>query len=417
MRPSEQQQRQVDALSSLLTKPDRPSIIQGVELATALDDPLVFEALISGVEIEPLPKVLAPARRYPSVKPGPLFQGAKTVQPWLDLAMVHLIAASEHPFRSKITSLALGSPRYRGSNRLQQLWLEGLERLTALTHLDLLVTDLAVDLAPLASFPRLTHLRIRGRTGSLDLPALEHLEVFNGVEVEFAPGTVFPNLHSFRGRVHGDDPISPELMPNLVDVEILGPLRVKGFESLGKVWCSRGQVELLDCTRVEHLRVSGRSFDAPDLRHIEILDQVGSLNMSQFDTVGGVRMNRTTRFVGGRFPAGTKLLDPKVVLWGPTLTDLSNIGELEGLEVLTMLRTKNPVSLDTLRHATSLRVLDIRNSPGITDLTPLVGLPSLETIVMGSRDSVAVPPELEHLINRARTRPKKAPVRKSRPAE
>ena len=400
MELSKKQQRQVDALSRLLTTPNKDTIVQGIELATALDDEVVFDKLLDGVRSGPPPQDVPPARRFPTLERGTLFEGAKENQSWLDLAMVHLVAASSSSLRAGVTSIALEARRVRGSKRRPKLWLDGLERLPSLTHLDLLVSDGGVDLAPLAAFPSLTHLRLRGRSGPLLLPALDHLEVFNGGEVEFAPGSRFASLRSFRGRIRSNDPISPELMPSLVDVETLGPAKIYGFESLGKLACNRGPVEVLDCTQVEQLRVSAPVFEAPHLRHVGMIDQVGNIDVSQFETVGGVRMNRTTRFSGGTFPKGAKLLSPRVILWGPTLTSLGNIGELSGLEVLSMLRTKQPVSLETLRHAADLRMLDIRNSPGITDLSPLIGLPKLETIVLSARDTQPIPPELVGVVKR-----------------
>ena len=61
---------------------------------------------------------------------------------------------------------------------------------------------------------------------------------------------------------------------------------------------------------------------------------------------------------------------------------------------LMMSRVRNPLSLEPLRHAQSLRVLDIRNSPGITDLSPLVDLPNLEILVIDDRSMDKIPAEL-----------------------
>ena len=61
---------------------------------------------------------------------------------------------------------------------------------------------------------------------------------------------------------------------------------------------------------------------------------------------------------------------------------------------LMMPRVRNPVSLEPLRQAHSLRVLDIRNSPGITDLSPLVDLPNLEVLVINDAGRREIPPEL-----------------------
>ena len=152
---------------------------------------------------------------------------------------------------------------------------------------------------------------------------------------------------------------------------------------------------------MKHLRVSRASFDAPDLRHVGTLDRASpDVDVSQLETLGAVKMPRASRFSGGVFPPGTELLDPTVVLWGPSVTDLGNIGELAGMEVLSMPRVSAPVSLETLRHAKELRVLDIRNSPGITDLSPLVGLPKLEVIVINDPGRFEMPPELAAMVQK-----------------
>ena len=44
-----QQHQQVQSLASLLTTPDRGSVLQAIEIAKALDDPLIFGALLDGV--------------------------------------------------------------------------------------------------------------------------------------------------------------------------------------------------------------------------------------------------------------------------------------------------------------------------------------------------------------------------------
>ena len=118
------------------------------------------------------------------------------------------------------------------------------------------------------------------------------------------------------------------------------------------------------------------------------------MDVSRLETLNEVRFNRTSKLSGGVFPNGTKLAHPRVNLWGPALNDLGNLGQLPGLEILAMTRVVAPISLETLRNATDLRVLDIRNSPGVTDLSPLIGLPNLEVIVVRKTDQLKVPDEL-----------------------
>ena len=400
---SDRQRQQVDGIASLVTQPDEASIRQGVELAAALGDQTVFAALLDGVEAPPpVPKKRAPHRRYPTLVRGSMFDQPDGEKPnrgqvWLDLAMAHLLAASEHPLRHTVRSLALGGPKGRATKPNPAVWLAGLERLTSLTHLDILLSpvDEGMDLAVLQQFPRLTHLRLRGPTLPGPVPSLEHLKVLDGMRVAFGADAAFPALKTIRGRFSIDTPINPSMMPSLTNVEARGGLRLEGYERLEKLWCHHGAVQAHGCQRIGRLRVISSSLDAPDLRHVGQLVGAGpGVDVSRLETLESVQLNQTAKYVGGDFPKGTKLAHPKVVLWGPTLADLGNVGELPGLEILSMLRVKAPVSLETLRHAKSLRELDIRNSPGITDLTPLIGLPNLEVIIVRDADPVPIPAEL-----------------------
>lgn len=395
---SDQQRRQVDAIASLLTQPDQAAIRQGIELATALDDQLVFAALTDGVEppTEVDEKQLRKTR-YPTLGRGVIFDGVEANQAWLDLAMAHLVAASGLPVRTEVRSIAIGARKGRPPSSMPSIWIEGLERLTSLTHLDLLLSPLerGLDLQVLERFPNLTHLRLRGSVSPGPIPALERLEVLDGVaQINFAPGAVFPALRSVRGRFD-QATFTSSLMPKLVDVNAKGHLRLEGFESLRQLRCNVAHIELPGCERVDYLSVFNSSLDAPELRHVGTLVGIEpGVDVSHLQTIGGLRLNRVSKFEGGTFPEGTRLLHHKVVLWGPVLADLGNIGELPGLEMLTLLLVKAPISLETLRNASDLRVLDIRNSPGITDFSPLVGLPNLEAIVVGRSDTRQFPDEL-----------------------
>lgn len=400
----DRQRQQVDAIASLLTQPDRASIRQGVELAAALDDEAVMAALTEGVK-PPLrmAKKRAAHRRYPTIRRGPVFDQVEDQDAWLDLALTHLVAASELPLRHRVRSLALGASRVRPSKPLPELWLDGLERFPSLTHLDLHLSaaDKGLDLGPLRRFPSLTHIRLRGSVLPGPLPGLDVLEVLDGVQIQFDPDAVYTALRSIRGRLFNEEPLTKSKMPSLVDLEVRGRVRLVGYESFGKLACHHGDAEVPECRRIDHLQVINTSFHAPDLRHIGTLVGLDhGVDVSRLETLDGVKLDRPSKFSGGRFPDGARLLHPKVNLSGPSLTDLGNIGELPGLEYLSLQRVQAPVSLETLRHAADLRVLDIRHSSGITDLSPLVGLRNLETIVVGTFNDRHVPEELADKIQR-----------------
>lgn len=398
MQLDERQQQQVEAIASLVTQPDRSAIRQGVELAAALGDQDVFASLLDGLTPVPAGTQFPHHRRFPTPSRATRFDSGSGNQAWLDLAMLHLLAASDLPVRTKITSIVLGTPMRKFSEPAPTLWLDGLERLSALSHLDLHLgsNDRDLDLGALERFESLTHLRIRGGASSGEIPSMKNLQHVDGARIRFASRAEFPALRSVRGRVLSTEPLNPEAMPSLVSVEARDGVNLVGFSSLERLWCARGDYEILGCERIEHLRVNASSFHAPDLRHVGVLDRLGeSVVVSQLETLGEVKLNLASR-LSGEFPKGTRLADPKVVLFGPAVTDLANVGDLPGMEVLLMTRVRDPISLEPLRQATDLRVLDIRNSPGITDLSPLVELPRLEVLVMTDRDRdrYEIPPEL-----------------------
>ncbi len=399
---TDKQRQQVDAIASLVTQGDPNAIRQGIELTAALDDQAVFAALLSGISANlsaaDTPKGRFPShRRFPTPDRASLFDVGTGDQALLDLAMIQLLAASDHPLRTSVTSIALGTPKRKFAKPPRRMWLHGLERLTELTHLDLHFTalDEGLDMSVLKQFRNLTHLRFRGAFAPGPLPSMPQLQEINAVRFGFEPGAEFPELRFVRGRIESEEPLDVERMPKLNEVEVRGDLRLRGFTQLKRVWSSRGEVDLGDCEQVGHLRVGTHSFEAPKLRHVGLLDQITrGLDIAQLETIDRVKLTRSSKIRTVSFPPGTQLIDPRVVLWGPELTDLGNVGELEGMEMLIMPRVRNPVSLEPLRKARSLRVLDIRNSPGITDLSPLIELPNLEVLVIDDVGRKNVPPEL-----------------------
>ena len=399
---TEKQQRQVDAIASLVTQADPDSIRQGIELTAALDDQAVFAALLHGLVSNQAVslatnKRFPSHRRFPSPQRADLFDVGTGDQALLDLGMIHLLAASDLPERTAVTSIALGTPKRKFAKPPTKMWLDGLDRFTELTHVDLHLTSLdeGLDLSVLERCTKVTHLRFRGAVLPGPIPPMPQLREINGVQVQFASGAEFPELTFIRGQLRADMPLDVSLMPKLSELEVRGQVRLHGFTTLKKLWCSRGEVELAGCERVDHLRVGTEAFHAPDLREVGLLDQVSlGLDIGQLTRVDKLKLNRSSKLSKVHLPPGTKLADPRVVLWGPVLTDLGNVGELEGMTNLMMSRVRNPLSLEPLRHAQSLRVLDIRNSPGITDLSPLVDLPNLEILVIDDRSTDKIPAEL-----------------------
>ena len=137
MELTDKQRKQANAIASLLIQPDRSSITQGVELAAALGDQAIFAELLAGMKPRADTKQRPVSqRRFPMPERATLFDKPTGMRAWHDLAMVHLLAASELPIRDKVTSIALGTPIRKYSEPSPSLFLDGLERLTALTPLD-----------------------------------------------------------------------------------------------------------------------------------------------------------------------------------------------------------------------------------------------------------------------------------------
>ncbi len=394
--------RRVTALRRLLTSGDGEAIRQGLTLAAGIDDADVFSQLIDGAT--------APARvdaditkfgRFPSIGRNAVFEADGIHTALLDLALVHLIAVSDHSLRQELRSLAIGAPTSASDDVTVEVWLDGLERLENLTHLDLwLPQSQPVSLAPLEAFPALRFLRVRGARMPPALPPMATLERLEVGRLSLTADAAYPRLRTVRGWFDAPDGLDGSQLPVLEDVDARNGLALRNVARLGQVRLNKGHYELPGCEEIDALHTANAgSVDAADLRRIGTLDGVcRGLDVSRLDRLGKVRIHGQDRFSGGTFPPETELLSPTVMLRGPELVTLGNLGELSGLETLHLIDVTAPLDLETLRHAHELKVLDLRGSTGITDLGALVGHASIEQLIVAGSGVAHVPEPLRALV-------------------
>ncbi len=282
-------ERRVEAVRRLLTSADPAAIRQGVALAVGISDPALIDALLDGVQAPTaVTTEITKFGRFPTPSRNKVFDKDGVEPGWLGLAMIHLIAASSHRLRTEVRSLRIGAPTSPPSGVSIPVWLDGLERLESLSHLDLwLPQHDPVDLSPLEHFPALTFLRIRGAQNPPELPPLGHLERLEVGRVRLSRDAHYPNLRSLRGWFDAPDGLDRDHLGSLIDVDARNGLEMSGFDQLGIVRLNKGAYELPGCTSIRELHAANAgSVDAPDLRSVGLLNGVpDGMNISQLDVV------------------------------------------------------------------------------------------------------------------------------------
>ncbi|MEQ1502450.1 MAG: hypothetical protein ABMB14_09470 [Myxococcota bacterium] len=157
-------------LKKLLLARDVDLIEQGVEFATSLDEPELWDALLTGVDYRA--EHQEPDRwgrmvtKPPLWAPNALFTGTGPAQPFHDLALTLLVAVATTPtgaaLRDRIEQLHLPTPVEHGTRvRLPRIPLDAFPRYPNLKSLSL-TSDADLDLAPLGDAPALETLRVQG---------------------------------------------------------------------------------------------------------------------------------------------------------------------------------------------------------------------------------------------------------------
>ncbi len=253
-------------LLRLLRSRDASLVDQGVQLAAALADPQMFDDLLGGVTYGAFGSLQRFRDRDPRwiFRPNALFSGGRAHQPWLDRALIGLIALAppesavaarlrgevwelwvqgsedqEMPIDPSVLacfpgleSLQIHHARPLGHlsrmgalPRLRRLWLHacvlpcGLQGLSAPALTELGLLGLPLDsLGGITGAPNLEQLRLHG-SGACDLGALASLERL--VEL---------SISGVEGRL-------PRL-PRLEELHLHGPVTapIAGMEKLRRLW-------------------------------------------------------------------------------------------------------------------------------------------------------------------------------------
>lgn len=322
--------RQIATLKKLLRSRDLDRILQGVELAAALDDITVWEQLLDGVTYEtgtdrPALRRHKWSRPAPTVGrfvPGGIFDGNTNSMLWDELAIALLVARSRHPLRDAVTALSFSGGDYRS---IMPIRLDGLDGFPRLETLELTDIQNDVDLTPLQSAPSLRDLRLdpydarQGVFAVRDLPHLESLVVKHGelIDVSGTPELRSAELHCEVGERSG--------LRNLRRVVLGGTARLDFAR---------------DCPYVE--RFGARNID-------------------------GARAE----------------VPPGAIAEGGSLhaaaDDLGDVATLRELEYLRVWRAED---ISSLARCHDLRILDLRSNGAVKDIAALEGHPNLRMIAV-----------------------------------
>jgi Leucine-rich repeat (LRR) protein len=255
----------------LLKQRNYDAIDTGIELARALNEPVVFETLLEGCSIDEEGKLIR----------NKIFTGTGPAQPYLNYSLLNLIAYSSENTKidkslkySKITTLALQSSYSIHS-------VDVLANLTNLTSLALRGCDSLENVDGLVNFPNLTSLDLRDSLKNVDglvnLPNLRSLDL--SYSLKNVDGLVnLPNLTS----------LNLSWCESLHNVDGLG--NCTKLTSLNLSWCeSLHNVDGLEnCTKLTSLKLNGSWQDPMTITNIDglaNLTNLRSLDLSYCDEV------------------------------------------------------------------------------------------------------------------------------------
>ena len=404
-------------LKKLLTTPDASSIVQGVELVTALKQPELFRVLLADVEYTeegyPTNKGMVEGRLVANkLFTGPIFR-----QPWLDLSMSLLLAASNLPLRNKVKRLTLGGDVH-GKAPLTEFPYQGLARLPKLERLELIFTDdTQIDLSSLALLKSLKSLVLTGNENDVALtghagvttlkvvklsveklgnwPMLESLEIDNhSASHVVLDGSNFPRLKKLDlcGRAELDG------LPVLEEVYLLGPLF--------KVPASIGDAKIKSCPQLRSIRGDRGTISylekVPLLESVRLTITAGITleSIASIDSIKTLYIATVSEIRNASLPKNAVSQNGSMTLFG-NIEDLGNLGTLKGLEKLSIENQDQPLLLDSLSKASALRALDVRGCTGITSLEPIKDLKELRIVAIKNSGVIDVPESIRHLVSHA----------------
>jgi hypothetical protein len=362
-KPTKALKSDVGSVWKLLSSREIPNILMGLELSAALE-PDDFHSLVADVTV-----------KGGKLTRGKRFTGTGPAQPYLDLALFGLMARSP-----------AGSPLPKLRAQIAELDLtlltqaHPLDGFTGLSRLSLHIGDeVTPDLTGFGPMPKLTHLKINGRSwgssaaltslNGLQAPALTEVDlscsrVQDISALRFSPKITELNLSENPGLtdISGLESCTPTLTTlNMSDCKLVDSLEVlktaKKLKSLNLTDCKAltSVLPLASCQSLETLDLERCS----NLRSLEGLAKLPLQPMKAYDD--------TTRYSLDGCSA---------------LTSLAHLPALGGkLQSLSADHTTALKSLDGLRDIPSLTAFSADHS-GLSDLSNLHALPALTSITL-----------------------------------
>lgn len=358
-------------LKRLLLARDVDQVLQGVQLAAALDDADVYEALLSGVTWS---EGWVHRRRWrgPGLVGNALFTGTRPAQPYLDLALTLLVAHSPlQALKEQVVALRLEASHGGEGPPLAWLPLDGLQRYPNLRELAVVGPTRLGSLEPLGRCPSLIRLSLQERIQlSGDLRALGSSATLAELDLRgAAPLDALGALGSLRIlRAHGSQTERLDFVQQLDALQQL-TLSSERLASVGG---------LADHPRLASLTLYGLAAIV-DLSAIATLQDLQHLELEGCAPLPGLDGLRQLQR-GILWPLGWSDLS---CLAGSTLTELD-------------LHLRDEISLLGLSELPRLRILRLMSTASAS----LRGLPARLTRLelRGRFDLTTLPPtHVEHL--------------------
>lgn len=402
-------------IKNLLLSRDLDQIREGVAQAVALDDVDVWARLLDGVTWTPATTIERPGgiEHVPGrLQPNRMFTWNTVSQPWNEMALAMLVAASPLPLRDEVTSLELKREDWRADPSFR-FALDSLDRFPNLEWLA--VTNVA-DVTPLGTFPALKRLALTRARGLVpSIPTLEELDCRMS-EGGWADGATWPKLQ----HVNLLNVDLAGLVPGAPNIETLTAtwnggrdddwteVAIKSLPWLKKLHLRGALVRIDECPKLAELSLVNCAFEWD--RPLPSVTTLGLTNLypasfpaEAFPNVTELTTSTIPFTARIEVPSGARVPDGVFTVGRQDVEDLGNLGELANLEVLDLSSGSSvrvtALSLETLRNAQHLRAVRLRNMR-IDDLSPLIGLPELRHI--DARDTgitkADVPPELAKIV-------------------
>lgn len=360
-KPTKALKSDVGAVWKLLSSREIPNIFMGLELSAALD-PKDLSSLVAEVD----------AKDGKLVR-GKRFTGTGPAQPYLDMALIGLLART--PTSDKLTKIRSQLTVLDLTLLSQAFPLDGFINLK---HLNLFIGDEeTADLSSFGVMPKLNYLKIMGkRWGSNGaLKSLNGLNAPNLTEADLS----YCKLEDISALIHSpkikkltlsNNPSLSHLKgleactPNLIELDLQDCEKISTVDIL-KAAKKLRSLNLFACSRLTSVLplAACNSLETLNLEHCSQLNSLEGLAKLPL---------KPEKLYGG---------DTQFSLDGcSALKSLAHLPEMEGkLNTLSIEHTSSLKNLEGLIQLTSVRKLNANHS-GITDLKHLSSLPALTHI-------------------------------------